>query len=347
MHSGTIVTVTCVLLVSFSLLPAQELAGSQLGFTVAEAPWILILPGNNLKLRVQEHKPDGKKGYVRLTNEMTGINISFFIEPAIRCKTSSSCRDMVWRANRPTLEDPQNVLKSEIDDVSVFEYFLPAVKGVPVRLHNMYAEFVVDGYWVDLHISKGLYKPDDRRLFEDVVRSITFKEKGENAQSQRTIRRYGIPKLGHLEMSVPVQWQENFMPLEDPPLLNLAYFLPSTGDFYMKITAAWAPQEADSLPDSASIRRTVEETGKSALEMSIEKKLRLHEIRGPAAAGFYFKVTDKQDELPPEEFKYMTQGAAVVDGLTVIFTSFSNLKDMPAVSDSIEIIESARFKRDG
>jgi hypothetical protein len=54
---------------------------------------------------------------------------------------------------------------------------------MPVKQQNMYAEFVVDGYWVDLHISKVLYEPKDHVLFEELVKSIKFEPKEEKARS--------------------------------------------------------------------------------------------------------------------------------------------------------------------
>ena len=41
----------------------------------------------------------------------------------------------------------------------------------------MYAQFVVDGYWIDLHISKPFYKKEDHVLFENLVKSAKFETK--------------------------------------------------------------------------------------------------------------------------------------------------------------------------
>ena len=87
---------------------------------------------------------------------------------------------MVWKAGNPSWENPQNVVLSEIGDVSFFEFFMPSERGVPFQRQNMYAEFVVDSFWVDLHISKVLYKPKEHELFERVVKSIKFEPKKES-----------------------------------------------------------------------------------------------------------------------------------------------------------------------
>jgi hypothetical protein len=42
---------------------------------------------------------------------------------------------------------------------------------------DMYAQFVKDGFWVDLHISKVLYKKEDHALFENIIKSVKFELK--------------------------------------------------------------------------------------------------------------------------------------------------------------------------
>jgi hypothetical protein len=51
------------------------------------------------------------------------------------------------------------------------------VQGRPVKMLDMYAEYVDQGYWVDVHISKVLYQKDDHALFEKVINAITFTSK--------------------------------------------------------------------------------------------------------------------------------------------------------------------------
>jgi hypothetical protein len=146
-------------------------------FTVPAAPWTLTMPAGDFVIAQQEVKPDGTAGYFYVTGEQSHLNVSFFIEPASQCKDSKTCRDMIWRAGNPMWENPQNVVSSQIGDVSYFEFFMPSFRGQPLRQQNMYAEFVVDGFWVDFHISKVLYKPEEHELFEQLVKAIRFEPK--------------------------------------------------------------------------------------------------------------------------------------------------------------------------
>ena len=156
----------------------------RIGFTVPAAPWTLTLPKDQLVVVQQQIKPDGRSGYFYMNDEKNKLNISFFIEPVKDCKDSKACRDMVWKAGNPMWENPQNVVLSEIGDVSYFEFFMPSLQGVPSEQQNMYAEFVKDGFWVDLHISKVHYKPEEHELFERIIKSVKFEPKGTPPQRQ-------------------------------------------------------------------------------------------------------------------------------------------------------------------
>jgi hypothetical protein len=48
------------------------------------------------------------------------------------------------------------------------------VRGQPVKMLDIYAEYVGQGYWVDIHISKVLFRKEEHRLFENVISSVGF-----------------------------------------------------------------------------------------------------------------------------------------------------------------------------
>lgn len=158
--------------------PIQKEKDAPITMTVPQAPWMLSLSGGKLTLDKQQIKPDGQQGYFLLIDKENGMIISLFIEPVVKCKTSPECRDMIWKAGNPAWKNLQNVELSELNGVSLVEFLLPEYQGKPIQQQNMYAEFVEDGYWVDLHLSKALYKPEDRIHFENLIRSVRFIRKG-------------------------------------------------------------------------------------------------------------------------------------------------------------------------
>lgn len=149
----------------------------RMSFTVPTAPWTMTLTAGNFVVEERRQKPDGSSGYFFLTDNTSHLNVSFYIEPVGSCKNSKACRDMVWKMGNPSWENPKNFVSSQIGDVSYFEFLIPSFRDQPVQQQNMYAEFVVEGFWIDLHISKILYKPEDHKLFEQLVKAIKFEPK--------------------------------------------------------------------------------------------------------------------------------------------------------------------------
>lgn len=172
-----VLSVCGVLVLAHATAVCGHLDEKRISFTVPAAPWTMTLPADDFELKQKNIKPDGRSGYFYIVDDQKHLNVSFFIEPVGGCKDSKSCRDMVWKAGNPAWETPQNVVLSEIGDVSFFEFLLPTFRGQPIQQQNMYAQFVIDGFWVDVHISKVLYKPDEHELFERLVKSIKFEPK--------------------------------------------------------------------------------------------------------------------------------------------------------------------------
>jgi hypothetical protein len=175
-------TLACLSLIAPKIAAKSPAEDEHIGFTVPGAPWTLMLPKDNFEVQQRQFKPDGRSGYFMLTDEKSHLDVSFFIEPAERCRDSKACRDMVWKAGNPAWGKPKNVVLSEITGVYYFEFLIPSFRDMPIQQQNMYAEFVVDDFWVDLHISKVLYKPDEHEMFERLIKSIKFEPKTQKAE---------------------------------------------------------------------------------------------------------------------------------------------------------------------
>lgn len=172
------VPLSVVAICLFQLFAAAQIpVEDRVAFTVIEAPWIVILDSKNFNIKDQQVKDEGKSAYFLLSNKKDNLTVSLFIEPVTKCKTSVECRDFVLKTGNPEWGKVQNLVKSNIGEVSYFEFYRPTVQNQPVQMLDMYAEFVENGYWVDLHISKVLYRKEDHQLFETYVKSIKFVSK--------------------------------------------------------------------------------------------------------------------------------------------------------------------------
>jgi hypothetical protein len=160
---------------------AQTKVQDSVRLTAVGAPWDVVIEGGGLDIKQLGTKPGG--AYFLLYPSKDGLNISFYIEPAEQCKSSDDCRDFVLNAGNPAWGKFESLNKARFGQFSYFEFFRPVVMGQPLKMQDMYAQYVDKGYWVDLHISKVLYKKEDKLLFEKLMSSIKFVPKTQQKSS--------------------------------------------------------------------------------------------------------------------------------------------------------------------
>jgi len=140
------------------LLAVGVVCAAQTGFvdgvdvTTEKAPWSLRILGNDLDITGVQAKPDQASAYFMMVSESTKLNVSVFIEPVDKCKTSEECRDRVLGLGNPAWGKYEQLAKGKLKDFSYFEFYRPEAEGKPLKVLDMYAEYVSQGYWVDLHI---------------------------------------------------------------------------------------------------------------------------------------------------------------------------------------------------
>ena len=179
---GIVLSLTLVLL-SSGICVGQENFVDGVDLTTIRAPWTVRILGNDLDITIVKAQANEQSGYFMMVNEAKGLNVSVFIEPVDKCKTSEGCRDYTLNYGNPGWGKFQDLAKGKIKDFSYFEFYRPEAFGKPLKMLDMYAEYVSDGYWVDLHISKALYKKEDHKLFEDVVNAVRFLPKNDGTDA--------------------------------------------------------------------------------------------------------------------------------------------------------------------
>ena len=184
-RSGTLIVFGLVLFLT-SISHAQQAFVDGVDLTTLKAPWIMRILGNDLALNNVQAKPDERSAYYMLSSASTKLNVSVFIEPVSKCKTSDECRDHVLAVGNPAWGQYQGLTKGKLKDFSYFVFFRSVVRNGPLRVLDMYAEHVVDGYWIDVHISKVDYSKVDRQMIEKVINSTTFVPKPSAGSSAYT-----------------------------------------------------------------------------------------------------------------------------------------------------------------
>ena len=153
--------------------------------TASGAPWDVVIEGGGLDIKQVGTKPGG--AYFLLYPSKDKLNISLYIEPIEKCNTSDDCRDFVLNTGNPAWGKFENLNKGKFAQFSYFEFFRLEAMGQPLKMQDMYAQYVDKGYWVDLHISKVLYTKEDKLLFEKLMSSIKFVPKTEKTPADKDI----------------------------------------------------------------------------------------------------------------------------------------------------------------
>ena len=173
--------VPIITLLLLSIAAAQTGVRDQIRLTSPGAPWIIVIDGKAVDISDHKVKPDHKSAYFLLSPDNDGLNISLYIEPVDKCRTAVECRDFVLSTGNPLWGNYQDLAKADIGDFSYFEFYRPEVMSQPLKMLDVYAQYVSSGYWVDLHLSKAEYKKADHVLFENLIKAIKFVPKSRPA----------------------------------------------------------------------------------------------------------------------------------------------------------------------
>lgn len=176
MEIRNLLALCCVLILLTSATPAAT--AKRIRFTVPEAPWTMTLPANKFVVAEKHIDLNGRHGSVFLADYDRHINITIIVRPAKECRDSTSCRDMLWRETIHSRAKVENIVLFEIGEVSCIEFVNPMFQGHPIPMQHMRAEFVVDGFLVDLHLMRGRNRSGNREKFERIIKSISFEPKG-------------------------------------------------------------------------------------------------------------------------------------------------------------------------
>jgi tetratricopeptide (TPR) repeat protein len=145
--------------------------------TTDHVNWIITFPRADLNLEIEKINPQGTVVYHMFTNKNTGLNISFFIEPAFEFDDPVSYRDKYWQEQKRIYENAMNLIKNDFADYALLQYLIPQFLGMRIDQQNMNAMFVKDDYWIDLHLSKVNFREEERKLFHDFINSLKFRIK--------------------------------------------------------------------------------------------------------------------------------------------------------------------------
>jgi hypothetical protein len=159
------------------------------------------------------------------------------------------------------------------------------------------------------------------------------------------LRRYELPNLDTLELTLPPGWVDNVdVPPGGAPLT--IQLTPADGaPFEVHVTPQAPDPAATRVMDPAALREAVRESAERIRPQAVEETIEIEPLQGASGAGFRFSVTDRLP--PPGEYRRMTQGALQAGDLILWFTILTNDGQDAAVAKALAMLQSAVHRGTG
>lgn len=159
------------------------------------------------------------------------------------------------------------------------------------------------------------------------------------AADKRTTLDVEVPDRGTIQVPVDSSWKTVIL-ADKSGLPPTAIIDSANGAFRLMITVLWSNKPDPNFADAKQIRGIVE-SGQAHLETtSVEKKLAIHQIRGPEIRGLWFWATEHEPEKG--RYLYRAQGAASIGKLVVTFAVLA--KNKPPASLEVPLASVKNLK---
>ena len=159
----------------FTLMWAQEPKGvPKVGITLASEPWILVFDAKDFDVKSNELQPDGR-AYLLAENQKTNVTLSVYLERVSGAATEMDCDEsQKQRLDEKVEYKREMVATKKSAGMTIVEFTIAEFQGVPVQQRNLFACLPKDDVYADIHLSKVTFKPQDEKLFSDVLGSAHF-----------------------------------------------------------------------------------------------------------------------------------------------------------------------------
>jgi hypothetical protein len=177
---------------AFPILASAQAGASPAGnvVTLPGKSWGIQIDLSGFTVNSNGVQQDGR-GYLLADNKQTGVTVSATLEKSVPGKSSMNCKEIMEsrvadtpqnRAMEATTGiERKNVRIWQTDEKAFLEYLIPVMKGpggaiLPINQQNRFLCFVHDDVFVDVHVSKADFHPDDEKLLDAAINSVQVRE---------------------------------------------------------------------------------------------------------------------------------------------------------------------------
>ena len=147
---------------------------STVSLSLPDIQWSLNVALPGFELKQKELAQNGEATRFLADNPDSGVIISAFLEKAPHSGDSKECRSYYWERAKDSPLKKVGIRKYELSDFAVVEFFVPEYQGMEVNQKNINAYLAVDGYWIDIHISKTNYQDSDETYFRSILDNVSI-----------------------------------------------------------------------------------------------------------------------------------------------------------------------------
>ena len=171
----SLIRVFLFLLISITISWARD--DSTISLSLPDLQWALELNLPGFDIKQKEVASRGNAARFHAENQKTGVIVSAFLEKAPRNGTSIDCRDFYWARAQKSPFKKDEIKQYEMKNMALIEYIVREYQGMRFNQKNINAYLAEDNYWIDIHLSKGNYQPEDDKLFESILETISIDRK--------------------------------------------------------------------------------------------------------------------------------------------------------------------------
>jgi tetratricopeptide (TPR) repeat protein len=162
----------CVCLFSAGSFAASEETPGPIVLSLPDINWALEINAPGFSLEEFEIAPPGHASRFQAVNRQSGINMSGFLEKAPKKGNSEDCRAYYWEKAQKSPYPKTDIKMSQSGEMSIVEYFVKEYMGRQVNQKNFNAYIAESDYWIDIHLSKVDYQPNDQERFNAILNQV-------------------------------------------------------------------------------------------------------------------------------------------------------------------------------
>jgi hypothetical protein len=136
------------------------------------AAWELVLPVKGFDVLDDQTSKPRKARQLMATNKETGVELSVFMEPALKAGDSTVVRAVYWGRAKQSPMKKEHIRLAPAGDYATVEYIIPSIEGLPLNQKNVNVYIAHAGVWIDVHLSKAEYTEKDKPLFDEIVKGL-------------------------------------------------------------------------------------------------------------------------------------------------------------------------------